>query len=103
MALTKEQAIAKATKILTDIEFWGDDVTDPQAVSIQDDLQVQLELANPCWLVTFAYGAEDFGPGNARVQIMLDESTGNLIGGITSRSGVIQIAYDSAHDKYSKK
>ena len=103
MEITKQEAIDIATKVLTDIEFLIDEDTDPSARRIEGEYLFIFNTETPIWLVSFDYGSESFGKGNASVHLGVDEITGRVVGPISHRHGSIYLSYDEAKDTYSEK
>lgn len=99
--ITEEQGVKTAEKVLKDIKFWGDDVINPKFQLIEGDKLSEYEEAYI--LISYNYGKDDFGYGNAYVRINLDPITGEVRNGVVTRSGGIPIMYDEQQDKYFKQ
>jgi len=102
MKLTEQEAIAIATKVLKDINFWDTDLVLPKAQYLDEVVLKDDPYEEPHWLVSFSYGMEDFGEDVARVFIKIDDDSLKVGKLISFRGGLMQIEYDETNDKYVK-
>lgn len=98
---TKEYAIALGEKVLRDIGYWGGDVETPSA---RFDAGEFIVIGENTWLVSFPYGAEDYGKdvdgrSNASRHITIFDSDG-IAKNISYRNGYVELGYNEEEDKY---
>ena len=78
MSITKEKAIEIGKKVLTDINYSSADLKKPSARLEEGENLKYTSKSSAFWLVSFSYGAEDFGPNVAHVHIDIDAETGEV-------------------------
>ncbi|MFT6923203.1 MAG: hypothetical protein ACJA1C_002213 [Crocinitomicaceae bacterium] len=102
MNLNKQQAIDKATTILEDINFMDDDVINPSARLMEEGLHGD-EVEGSFWLVSYEFGAMDFGPGRAFIFLNIYQHSGELVSRrLSKKGGSILIKYNALTNKYER-
>jgi len=102
MNYTEEYVLELGKKILKDIEFWEDDIEKPSA---RFDDGKYLHIGENSWLVSFPYGAEDYGTDNtgksrASMHITIFDDDG-IATSVSYRNGYVKLKYNTEDDKYS--
>lgn len=93
--MTKEEALALGIKVMSDIKFEYDKNDN---INIKFDEGKILIQDKNIWLVSFQYGAEDYGR-NVGAHLSIDDNLEKGID-ISFRNGSITLGYDEEKDKY---
>lgn len=101
MNYTEEYALQLGEKVLRDIEFWDDDIEMPTA---RLDEGEYLHIGENTWLVSFPYGAEDYGTDNndkrrASMHVTIFDDDG-IATSVSYRNGNVRLKYNEEEDKY---
>ncbi|NAS31514.1 hypothetical protein GTQ40_11065 [Flavobacteriaceae bacterium R38] len=104
MNFTEEYALQIGKKVLKDTELWDTDVGAP---SVRFDDGKYLHIGENTWLVSFPYGAEDFGrddngKSRASMHVTIFDDDG-IATSVSYRNGNVRLDYDKENDKYSIK
>ncbi|KMQ69918.1 hypothetical protein ACM39_02430 [Chryseobacterium sp. FH2] len=95
MNLTKEEALNLGVKIMEDISF---DYDKKDNINVKFDKGEYLIKNKNTWLVSFQYGAEDYGRNVGAHLLILDEDKNPI--DISFRNGSITLGYDEEKNKY---
>lgn len=101
MNYTKENVLEIGEKVLRDIEFWNDDIENPNA---RYDKGEYLHIGENTWLVSFPYGAEDYGTDSngksrASMHITIFDDDG-IATNVSYKGGNVKLDYNIEKDKY---
>jgi hypothetical protein len=102
MNYTEEYALQIGWKVLKDIEFWDDDIEAPSTKYVKKS--ISLAFPENIWLVSFPYGAEDYGTDSnkrsrASMHVTVFDDDG-ISTSVSYRNGHVKIGYNITEDKY---